>query len=60
MKFLMGLNKSFSQVRTQVLLMDPLSSITKVYSLLVQEEMQRSVANCSNARVESTALVAKS
>ena len=45
LKFLMGLNDSFSQVRSQVLLMDPLPSVSKVYALLIQEEMQRSVTN---------------
>ena len=43
MKFLMGLNDSFSQVRTQALLMDPLPSLNKVYALLIQEEKQRTV-----------------
>ena len=38
MKFLMGVNDSFSQVRTQVLLMDHIPSLSKVYSLLIQEE----------------------
>ena len=59
MKFLMGLNDSFSQVRSQVLLMDPLSSVRKVYALLIQEEMQRSVPNHFGVKVDSTALVAK-
>ena len=36
MKFLMGLNDSFSQVRTQDLLMDLIPSLSKVYSLLIQ------------------------
>ena len=40
MKFLMGLNDSFSHVRSQVLLMDPIPSLSKVYSLLIQEETQ--------------------
>ena len=59
LKFLMGLNDSFSQVRSQVLLMDPLPSVSKVYALLIQEEMQRSVTNQSGVKVDSTALVAK-
>ncbi|KAL4627572.1 hypothetical protein ACB092_05G174900 [Castanea dentata] len=59
MKFLMGLNDSFSQVRTQVLLMDPIPSLSKVYSLLIQEETQRSVTNTSVAKVDSTFLAAK-
>ena len=59
MKFLMGLNDSFSQVRSQVLLMDPLPSVSKFYALLIQEEMQRSVPNHFGVKVDSTALVAK-
>ena len=59
MKFLMGLNDSFSQVQSQVLLMDRIPSLSKVYSLLIQEETQRSVPNTSFAKVDSTALAAK-
>ena len=59
MKFLMELNDSFSQVRSQVLLMDPIPSLSKVYSLLIQEETQRSVPNAFVAKVDSTVLVAK-
>ena len=59
MKFLMGLNDSFLQVRTQVLLMDPLPSIRKVYSLLIQMEMQRFVSNSFGVKVDSIVLVAK-
>ncbi|XP_057979729.1 uncharacterized protein LOC131165724 [Malania oleifera] len=57
MKFLMGVNDIFSQVRTQILLMDPLPSVNKVHSLFIQEEMQRSVHDV--VRVESTALATK-
>ena len=35
MKFLMGVNESFSQVRSQVLLMDPIPSLSKVYSYMI-------------------------
>ena len=59
MKFLMGLNDSFSQVRTQVLLMDPIPSLSKVYSLLIQEETQRTAPNASIIKVDSTVLAAK-
>ena len=59
MKFLVELNDSFAQVKTQSLLVDPLPPINKVYSLLIQEEMQWSVGTGSSARVESTALAAK-
>jgi hypothetical protein len=46
-EFLMGLNESFSQVRGQILLIDPLPSINKVFSLVVQEERQRMVSSSS-------------
>ncbi|KAL5551859.1 hypothetical protein UlMin_002035 [Ulmus minor] len=41
MSFLMGLDDSFSQVRGQLLLMDPMPPINRVFSLIVQEEQQR-------------------
>ncbi|XP_073290510.1 uncharacterized protein [Primulina huaijiensis] len=39
--FFMGLNESFSQVRSQILLIDHLPSINKVFSMIIQEERQR-------------------
>ncbi|XP_075653151.1 uncharacterized protein LOC142623593 [Castanea sativa] len=56
--FLMGLNKSYSQIQGQILLIDPLISINKVYSLLIQNESQRSIGHSAGAYVESTALAA--
>uniref|UniRef100_A0A2N9EQW3 Retrotransposon Copia-like N-terminal domain-containing protein n=1 Tax=Fagus sylvatica TaxID=28930 RepID=A0A2N9EQW3_FAGSY len=38
MQFLMGLNDSFSHVRAQILMTDPLPTITKAFALVVQEE----------------------
>jgi hypothetical protein len=38
LQFLMGLNESFSHVKGQILLMDPLPPINKVFSLVVQHE----------------------
>ncbi|XP_073309293.1 uncharacterized protein [Primulina huaijiensis] len=43
MQFLMGLNESYAQIRAQVLMMDPIPVISKVFSLVVQEERQRSI-----------------
>ena len=54
MKFLMGVNDSFSQVRTQILPMDPLPSVNKAHSLFIQEKMQMFVHN--SVRVESNGL----
>ena len=41
-QFLMGLtlNDSYSTVRSQILAMDPLPTVNKAYSLILQEEMQ--------------------
>ena len=41
MQFLNGLNDSYSQVRTQILMMEPSPSIDKEFSLVIQEERQR-------------------
>jgi len=37
-QFLTGLNDKFAVIKTQVLIMDPLPSINKVYALVIQEE----------------------
>jgi hypothetical protein len=44
-QFLTGLNDSFGVVKTQILLMDPLPSMNKVYSLVIQEENNNSLNN---------------
>ena len=38
MQFLMGLNDSFSHIRGQILLMDPIPFVEKVFSLLIQDK----------------------
>ncbi|KZV30418.1 hypothetical protein F511_13002, partial [Dorcoceras hygrometricum] len=43
MRFLMGLNDSCAQIRAQILLMNPLPTISKIFSLAVQKERQRSI-----------------
>ncbi|KAL5557346.1 hypothetical protein UlMin_039582 [Ulmus minor] len=47
LQFLMGLNESFAQIRAQILMQDPLPPINKVFSLVVQEERQRSLTSSS-------------
>ena len=49
MSFLMGLDDSFSQVRGQLLLMDPMPPINRVFSLIVQEEQQRKTNSPSDS-----------
>uniref|UniRef100_A0A2N9IE43 Retrovirus-related Pol polyprotein from transposon TNT 1-94-like beta-barrel domain-containing protein n=1 Tax=Fagus sylvatica TaxID=28930 RepID=A0A2N9IE43_FAGSY len=60
MQFLTGLNETFTPVRGQILLMDPMPHIDKVFSLLRQEERQRSIGQISLPHVESTVLLCKS
>ena len=45
MSFLMGLNDPFDQVRGQLLLMDPLLPINKMFSSISQEEHQRKIGS---------------
>ncbi|XP_073020945.1 uncharacterized protein [Primulina eburnea] len=45
MAFLMGLNDSLAQVRSQILLIDPIPPINRVFSLIVQEERQRTLGS---------------
>lgn len=48
LKFLMGLNDSFTATRGQILMMEPKPSLTKVFNLCSQEERQRSMKSTSN------------
>ncbi|XP_062075268.1 uncharacterized protein LOC133779308 [Humulus lupulus] len=45
MQFLAGLNDSYSSVRAQILLYDPLPPLSKVFSMISQEERQRSLGH---------------
>lgn len=50
MSFLMGLNDSYSHIRGQILLMDQIPPVNKIFSLVIQEECQRDVgSNSSNS-----------
>ncbi|KAL5560669.1 hypothetical protein UlMin_036880 [Ulmus minor] len=54
LQFLMGLNESFSQIRAQILMIEPLPSINKIFSLVIQEERQRSLNSCSVLPLSAT------
>ena len=59
-QFLMGLNESYSHIRGQILLIDPLPSINKVFSLIIQEERQRMISSSSvSFNQNTTALLAR-
>jgi hypothetical protein len=60
LQFLMGLNESFSHVKCQILLMDPLPPINKVFSLVVQHERQKEISGSLSSMSHNTAaLIAK-
>ncbi|KAL5789092.1 hypothetical protein ACOSQ2_003980 [Xanthoceras sorbifolium] len=45
MQFLVGLNKSYSAIRAQILMLDPLPNVSKVLNLVIQEEQQRTLGS---------------
>ena len=54
--FLMGLNDSYGHVRTQILIIEPLPNISKVCSLILQEEKHRQISQIIEVIVEPTTL----
>ncbi|KAB2610299.1 hypothetical protein D8674_018331 [Pyrus ussuriensis x Pyrus communis] len=48
MQFLMGLNVSYSAIRGQILLMNPLIFVRQAYSSIIQEEKQRELGTTRN------------
>ncbi|KAK0598594.1 hypothetical protein LWI29_036139 [Acer saccharum] len=58
MQFLMGLNYSYSGVRGQILLMNPLPSVRQAYSSVSQEEKQRLLTSTHAADDSGTAAMA--
>ncbi|XP_038905564.1 uncharacterized protein LOC120091546 [Benincasa hispida] len=63
MTFLMGLNESFSQIHTQLLLMELEPSINKAFSSVIQEVEQRTIPSyqtiVSNQSTQNAALLVK-
>ncbi|OIT20572.1 hypothetical protein A4A49_54567 [Nicotiana attenuata] len=59
LQFLMGLNETYEQAREQIMMMDPLPTVNKAYSMLMERESQRSMANAvvPAENVEMTALL---
>ena len=58
MSFLMGLNETYIAIRGQILLMDPIPPLSKVFSLLLQDEKQRKVNAGKKAYTETAAALA--
>ena len=59
MSFLIGLNDTYAAVREQILLMDPIPSLTKVFSHLAQDEKQKKIGARKKLQVDLAALIAK-
>ena len=57
-QFLMGLSESFTNIRGQLLMMNPMPNMTQTLSLLQQDERQRNYSHLSPGTQESTALAA--
>ncbi|KAF7841028.1 putative mitochondrial protein [Senna tora] len=57
--FLRGLDESYNSIVSTILLMDPLPSYNKVYSLVNRIEGQKNGGSSTNNAVEASALVAK-
>jgi hypothetical protein len=57
MQFLMGLNDSYSAIRGQILLMNPLSSVWQTYSSVSQEEKQHLLSS-TYAAIDSSSSAA--
>ena len=55
----MGLNESYGQIRGEVLLMDPIPPISRVFSLILQEEKQRVITNSATASASQVAFVVR-
>ena len=56
----MGLNEFFLQVRGQILLMQPLPPMNKVFFMIQQDEKQRGQGILPLPTIESTALISRS
>ncbi|KAA8532443.1 hypothetical protein F0562_032476 [Nyssa sinensis] len=57
LQFLMGLNESFTAIKGQILLLDPLPSMNRVFALIVQDEKQREIKVNSVPSFDSIAAV---
>ena len=60
MQFFMGLNEEYNHSKDQILMMDPLPYVNKVYSLVLKIEKQRMVNMVHINETDITTLLAKS
>lgn len=55
----MGLNEGFLHVRGQILLLDPIPSVNKVFSSVLQEEKQFEIGYDRSLTIDTTTFLAK-
>ena len=58
MSFLMGLNETYAAVRGQILIMDLVPPLSKVFSLLLQDEKQRKVGATKKMQLDTATALA--
>ena len=58
MQFLIGLNEVYSTVQSNILLIEPLPTVTKAYALILQDERQRSLSSPTTQIPDQSALAA--
>ncbi|KAL0453807.1 UNVERIFIED_CONTAM: hypothetical protein Slati_1358800 [Sesamum latifolium] len=59
MQFLMGLNEFFEGIRNQILIMEPLPSISKAYAIVLRVERQREVNSTYENPTQNMAMQAR-
>lgn len=58
-KFLIGLDESYSAIKSQLLLQTPFPPLSKIYSLLLQEESQRLITKPESFNFDNITMLAK-
>lgn len=58
-QFLMGLNESYDSIRSQILILDPLPTVNKAYSMVPRIEKQRTIQIDLNGNTESSAMLVR-
>ncbi|XP_041021253.1 uncharacterized protein LOC121262729 [Juglans microcarpa x Juglans regia] len=59
MKFLMGLNDSFTNITAQIILLKPTPTLSDVYALVQQEEKRKQISTTSHSLHDTLAMATK-
>ena len=59
LQFLMGLNEVYQAVRSNILMLNPLPSVSHACSIVIQEEQQREIKNSHQAEFGSSAFLSQ-